>query len=217
MSDCIRVMLIEDNREYREAIEFAIEGASGMQVIASFVSAELALKSMESVVTNFVPDVLLLDLNLPGISGLDAIPYFKGFFADAKIIILSQSENEADVLCGITLGASGYLLKSSTISQIKDSIRAVFEGGYSIDASVAKYIIKTLKAKPLKAIASRLLSSRESEVLELLAEGLQKKEIAECLKISTLTVDSHVRRIYEKLDAKNAPAAVSKAYQVGIL
>lgn len=217
MSSACRIILIEDNREYRDAIEFAVDGEADLDIVSAFSSAELVLKSLESNIATKEPDIVLLDLNLPGISGLEAIPYLRDCLPDSKIIVLSQSDSEADVLRAMTLGCSGYLLKSSTVDQIKDGIRTVIEGGKTLDPFIANYIIKVLQTRPLRAVASRLLSGRESEVLELLADGLQKKEIANQLNISSLTVDSHVRHIYEKLDANNAPAAVSKAYQIGIL
>jgi DNA-binding NarL/FixJ family response regulator len=134
-----------------------------------------------------------------------------------KIIILTQSDREADVYQAITLGAAGYLLKSSTLTNIIENIRTVMSGGAPLDAKVARYILTTLQAKPSKTEADHpLLSPREMEVLTLMAEGLVKKEIAETLNISTATVVTHTNHIYEKLHANNAPSAIDKAHRLGL-
>ena len=135
----------------------------------------------------------------------------------AKIIILTQSNREEDVLKAIMLGASGYLLKSSTVKQLTERIRTVMEGGASLDAKLAKFVLKTLKTKLPQSEVESLLTKREMEVLSMLAAGRVKKEIAEGLHISLTTVVSHVGHIYEKLNAPNAPAAIAKAFQLGIL
>lgn len=216
MKQPTQIILVEDNREYRDVIRYALEREPQMVLIGIYATAEMALGSLQELQGGTAPDLVLLDLRLPGMSGLEAIPYIRGKIPGAKIMILSQSEDEADVLRAITLGVSGYLLKSSTVQQIKESIRSVMNGGAILDARVARYLINAVKQNSFKVLSARLLSGREHEILELLADGLQKKEISERLHISYTTVDSHVRHIYEKLDVQNAPAAVRKAYQTGI-
>jgi len=216
MKSHIRVMLVEDHPEYREAIELALKKESAMELTSQFGTAERALLSLKDGLPHMQPDVILLDLNLPGMDGLDAIPCFNSALPDTKIIILTQSDREADVLKAITLGASGYLLKSATLKQITEGIRNVYHGGASLDASIAKFILTTLKTKLHKGDTEQMLTDREMEVLTLLAEGLVKKEIAERLSISSTTVVTHVSHIYEKLNVTNAPSAIDKAYRMGI-
>ncbi|MDA9260511.1 response regulator transcription factor [Puniceicoccaceae bacterium] len=211
-----RIMLVEDNDEYRDVIKFAIDREESLELYSQFGTAEMAISIIDKIRSTIVPQVILLDLRLPGLSGLEAIPYFKERLPDVKIIVLSQSDAESDVVRSIALGASGYLLKSSTIHQVKDSIRDVMEGGASIDPSVAQYIVKRLRDRPSPLVSTKLLSGRELQVLELLADGLQKRDIGKKLFISYPTVDAHVRHIYEKLDVKNAPSAVRRAYRIGI-
>lgn len=211
-----RIMLVEDNEEYREVIQFAIRREEDLEMFSQFGTAEMAISSLGKIRSKLFPEVILLDLRLPGLSGLEAIPYFRERLPDVKIIVISQSCAESDVVRAIALGASGYLLKSATVQQVTDAIRNVVDGGASLDPSVAQYIIKSLREKPMRTMEKKLLSDRELQVLELLAEGLQKREIAEQLHISYPTVDAHVRHIYEKLDVKNAPSAVRTAYRMGI-
>lgn len=216
MSSKIRVMLVEDNPEYREVIDLALEDETDIDLISQFGTSEIALRSLQDMSTRKVPDLVLLDLRLPGMDGLDSLPYFKTALPDAKIMILTQSDDEADVLRAISRGASGYLLKSSTLDQITEGIRSTMAGGASLDAGVARFILETLQTKLPKEEMEQILTPRELDILKLLGEGLVKKEIAEQLNISYTTVDTHVTHIYEKLEVRNAPSAINKAHRLGI-
>lgn len=211
-----RIMLVEDNPAYRSVVERAIERDPQLVLAEVAGTAERAISILQDAVTDEAPHVILLDLNLPGISGIDAIPQIKKLSPVSRIIALTQSDHEADVVQAITCGASGYLLKSSTIAEIKDAIHLVIGGGAMLDARVAKYIVSKLQETlPCHAI-TELLTQRESEVLYLLAEGQVKKEIARQLDISYNTVVTHVAHIYEKLGVQNSPAAVAKAFRMGL-
>lgn len=215
MTKKTKIMLVEDNVAYRKGISCALDDQPDMILISQFGTAEIALRELQS--GSVQPDLVLLDLNLPGMSGMEAINWFLKYSPHIKIIILTQSDRQADVLYCIAQGANGYLLKSASTTQIKEGIRTVMEGGATLDSSVAQFIINTLKKKLPKKEHAGLLSVREFEILNLLATGMVKKEISAKLDISTFTVASHVRHIYEKFDVKNAPAAISKAYRAGIL
>lgn len=217
MNRKIRIMMVEDHPEYREIVELALSKESDMELTSQFGTTERALRSLRDREEHLEPDIILLDLHLPGVSGLEAIPHFSTEIPRAKIIILTQSNREEDVLKAIMLGASGYLLKSSTVKQLTEGIRTVMEGGASLDAKLAKFVLTTLKTKLPPSEIEHLLSKRELEVLTMLAEGRVKKEIAEGLHISLTTVVSHVGHIYEKLNTPNAPSAIAKAFQLGIL
>lgn len=212
----ISIMMVEDHPGYRKTLNLAIEADPDIELVSEFGTAERALLSAHDRESRKKPDIILLDLNLPGISGLDALPTFVSSFSKAKVIILTQSEREVDVLRAIELGASGYLLKSASLTQITEGIRMVMNGGASLDPKVAKFILKNLQGRIPQNSTKPLLTEREMEVLTLLAEGLVKKEIADKLQISFSTVATHVMHIYEKLNEPNAPAAIHKAHILGL-
>lgn len=217
MSDKIKIMMVEDHPEYREIVELAIDRQADMELCSQFGTSERALRSLHDRRSPVKPEVILLDLNLPGMHGLKALPYFMKELPSVKVIVLTQSDREEDVLKAIMLGASGYLLKSSTVKQLTEGIRTVMSGGASLDANVAKFVLSTLKTKLPPNDFDKMLTDREVEILTLLADGLVKKEIAERLSISVTTVVTHVSHIYEKLNVKNAPSAIAKAFRLGLL
>ena len=215
MNTPIQVMLVEDNKDYREVVNLAIEEEKDIEIMDQYGTSEIALRSLQSMSAPR-PEIVLLDLRLPGMSGLDSIRYFREYAPNTKIIILTQSDQEADVLRAILLGASGYLLKSARVKEIIDGIRLVHNGGATLDSSVAKFLLQNLQSRLPKESLNMGLSDRELEILKLLSEGLVKKEIAEKLEIGYSTVDTHVSHIYEKLQVNNAPSAVGKAYRLGL-
>ncbi|MGJ8673510.1 response regulator [Rubritalea sp.] len=217
MKEPIKVMLVEDHPKYRATIEMALKLESDMHLCGTFGAAEVALRSLPDLGSRALPDIVLLDLNLPGMSGLEALPWFKKYLPSASVIVLTQSEAPADVFHALQQGAAGYLLKSSTVNQIKDSIRTVKEGGASLDPKVAVYILDQWKKAPQSSEVEKSLSERELEILKLLGQGLVKKEIGDLLGIGYGSVATYIRRIYEKLNVVNAPAAIDKAYRAGIL
>ncbi|CAA6678004.1 MULTISPECIES: response regulator transcription factor [unclassified Lentimonas] len=217
MKDSISLTIIEDHIAYRNVIERSLEKVPNLTVISRYGTAEIALRDFENHKITENPDIILLDLNLPGMSGLEAISWIRDYLPKAKIIILSQSDNESDVVDAISKGATGYLLKSAKASEIIAAIQTVIDGGASLDSGVASYIIDRIKKDKKQTTIRNPLSERELEVLKLLAEGMLKKEISEELKVSVPTVAFHVKNIFQKLDASNAPAAVGKAYKKGIL
>ena len=210
-------MLVEDNPEYREVIELALEEVPDIEIVSRFGTAVAALRSLYKTASHDYPDLILLDLNLPGMGGLEALPSFRNELPTTRIIVLTQSDSEADVLRAISRGASGYLLKSASLDEITGGIHSVMAGGASLDAGVAQFILRTLKQKLPKKNIDDLLTERELEVLSLLSDGLVKKEIADHLKISYSTVDTHVGHIFSKLGVHNAPAAVAQAFKLGLI
>lgn len=216
MNRKIVIMLVEDSQAYRKVILRALGTDPGIQEILQFGTAEIALRSLTQP-PRIQPDLILLDLSLPGTSGLDAIPRFMQAMTEPRIIMLTQSDQPADVVETISRGAVGYLLKSATSQQIKDAIWTTMNGVAPLDPAVSKHITDALKERGPKIEIGRELSERETAVLTLMAEGLPRKQIAIRLQISTSTVVTHINRIYEKLEVPNAPAAISKAHRSGLL
>jgi DNA-binding NarL/FixJ family response regulator len=210
MENQINIMLVEDQPEYRDAIKLALDKTSDLKLVSMYGTAEKALLRLQRT----QPDIILLDLNLLGMSGIDAIPKFRECAPGTHIIVLTNSNRESDILAAISQGAAGYLLKSASLKQIIDGIHTVMAGGASLDPSVAKLIMHHMPAAP--SDEGIHLSKRKLEILALIADGFVKKEIADQLNISYSTVDSYVKDIYEALQVHNAPAAVNKAHRLGL-
>lgn len=208
-------MLVEDNRAYRMGIACALDDQPKIELSSQFGTAEVALRELQS--SRVLPDLVLLDLNLPGMTGMEALPLFREYHPDIKVIILTQSDRKDDILRCISMGADGYLLKSASTTQIREGILTVMNGGASLDPMVARLMMGTIQTKLPKPQQDSILSEREIEILTLLSKGKVKKEISVELGISAFTVATHVRHIYEKFEVQNAPAAISKAYRTGIL
>ena len=218
MNEPINMMLVEDHARYRQVLVRILKSHAQIGEILEYASVEVALRDMEYNKDLPRPHLILLDLQLPGMSGLEGIEWFLKMEPRVKIIILTQSFEGDDILTAMTKGAHGYLLKAAKKTQIIDSIASVLEGGTPLDAKVAKHIISRIKTYPLpQEQEKKILSKRETEILLLLAKGKSRKEICQDLDISINTVAYHIEHIFEKLDVINAPAAVYEAYRKGLL
>ncbi|MGJ8642955.1 MAG: response regulator [Luteolibacter sp.] len=217
MKNPIKVMMIEDHPEYREAVQHVLSKEDDFEVIGIFGNANQALRELEKNTPEELPNVILLDLNLPGMSGLEAMQWIEKYAPEAKIMVLSQSDNESEVFMAIRNGALGYLLKSSSMDDIKTAIRTVANGGALLDPALAKYVLDEMKSGSLAPQEVVKLTPREIEILSMIAEGHSQKDISAMLKLSVYTIAEHLTNIYEKLHVKNAPAAISKAFRAGIL
>lgn len=212
-----RILIVEDSPEYQEVIAFGLNEEPDLEIAGRFITADSALRKLKQLSAEELPDLILLDLNLPGISGQQAIPQFLNYAPQAKIIVLTESNKEEDVIASLSSGAIGYLLKESSLEKIIEGIHIAMNGGASIDPLMAQYLLKQHRLNTPQTTKQSLLSPRELEVIILVAEGIPQKQIADKLEISQKTVDYHISRLYKKLNVHNAPGAVAKAYERGIL
>ena len=203
----IRVWLIEDHAEFRHTVMrvLALQPDFKAEAFASCEEALARLKQGETV------HVMLLDIGLPGMSGLDGITHFKSLSPATQIVMLTSFDDPPKVRRAVQSGASGYLLKTTAAREISARIREALQGGAPLDARIARHVLDMLS---LGGKENRYgLAPREREVLEGLIQGKTIKEIASDLKVSYYTVDTYLRRLYQKLDVQNRTSAVSKALQ----
>lgn len=203
-----RVWLVEDNATYRGAVARVIDAAADLCCPFAFATCEDALAALAA--TAETPDVILLDVGLPGMSGLDGIPKFVAARPGVRVIVLTVFDDDDKIFKAICAGASGYLLKGSPVEHITAAIREVVAGGSPMNARIARRVLEMF-AKLAPVPADYGLTDRERDVLEQMVKGLIKKQIATKLGLSVHTVDTHIRNIYEKLQVHTRSGAVAKA------
>lgn len=211
----LSVWLIEDHANYRDTVAMALRARQEIGTLLDFGDAESVFRRLKEV-SSAKPDVLLLDLGLPGMHGLEAIPKLKELLPKTDIVVLTVFDDKPKVFEAIASGASGYLLKSSTPDEIVKAVVQVCEGGSPLTPQIARYVLSAFSAAR-KQQPGIELSSREQEILSYLADGLIKKQVAQKLNISSHTVDYHVRKIYGKLQVNTLSGAISKAVREGLV
>jgi DNA-binding NarL/FixJ family response regulator len=210
----INVVIFEDNRSLRIGLEQLINSSEGFSCIGAFENCQNLIKNIEAT----RPDVVLMDIEMPGISGIEAVTILCDKYPGLKVLMQTIFEDNEKIFKSILAGASGYILKSTTPARILDFIRETFEGGAPMSPSVATKVLKMITA-PSASIASNLfnLSEREKEVLSCLVKGMSYKLIANACFISIDTVRGHIRHIYEKLHVHSKGEAVAKAIKGRII
>ena len=177
------------------------------EVLAAFTNAEVAEEELPA----WQPDIVIMDINLPGMSGIDCIKKVKGLCPSTQFIMFTIYENDEKVFDALSAGASGYLLKRTALARIVEALIELHEGGAPMSTQIARKVINRLRVNEAHDDL-QLLSGRENEVLQLLSKGLLYKEIAEKLGISVGTIRQHIHKIYEKLHVQNRTEAINKAY-----
>jgi DNA-binding NarL/FixJ family response regulator len=208
------ILLVEDNKLFRETLYSFINDSENYFCKYAFPSCEEALNSIESDELN--PKIILLDIGLPGMSGTEGILHFKKVISNVKIIMLTIQDDDESVFNSICNGASGYLLKDSHSDKIIEGIDEVINGGAPMNSSIAAKVLEMFKEFAPQQIDYNL-TQREKEILKYLVEGNSKKQIAEIIFLSYHTVDSHIRKIYEKLEVHSSSSAVAKALREKII
>jgi len=208
----LKVSIIEDHHDFRKGLSYLINASDGFKCIDTFSSAEDGIEGLSG-----LEEVVLLDINLPNLSGIEAIPFIKERFPDLKIIMLTIFDDDDNVMRAILAGADGYLLKKTPPPLILSSLKDVVEGGSPMTPSIAKKVLLLFKKYiPVKE-DDYALTQREMEVLYLLVDGMENNAIADHLYISIQTVRNHIRHIYEKLQVHSKSQAVVKAIRQGLV
>jgi DNA-binding NarL/FixJ family response regulator len=209
-SQPLNVMIVEDQRDVREGLTVLIHGTPGFRCTRSYRTMEEALRGMATV-TDDRPDVILTDIGLPGMSGIDGIAALRKQFADLPILALTVYDSDDKVFDALCAGASGYLLKNTPPARLLESLQEVAGGGAPMSPEVARRVVRLFREfRPAKE-ATYHLTRQENELLKLLADGHHKKTAAHEMGISVNTISFHLKHIYEKLQVHSKTEAVAKA------
>ena len=202
----IKVAIVEDNDQFRTALETIVNQEKDTTLVGSYTSAEKALNALEQT----PPDIAIVDISLPGMRGTELIVRLKDKIRQTQFMVCTIHDDNDTIFEALKSGASGYILKDPvTANEIVKAIHDLYNGGSPMSPFIARKVIGTFQ-KPMINDANSLLSQREKEVLELVAKGLLYKEIAIRLTISPETVKKHLKNIYQKLHVQNKVEALNK-------
>ena len=207
MNRTINVALCEDNDHFRESLHQFIAESPGYEVIFSLPSAETILEHL----SDQLPHVILMDIDMPQMNGIEATSLVKSRFPEIEVLILTVYDDDEKIFNAILAGASGYLLKKTPPPRILDAIVEIMEGGASMNASIVKKVLRFFNAKETSEANDYTLSSRELTILKCLVNGDSYKMIGDHCNISIGTVRSHISNIYKKLHINSKSEAVAKA------
>ncbi|MBS1680873.1 MAG: response regulator transcription factor [Bacteroidetes bacterium] len=201
----IKVAIVEDSVTLRNSLAHLISGTEGMTCVVALGN----LQNIISELSKVKPDVVLMDIGLPDISGIEGVRTVKSNFSETQILMFTVFEDEDKIFEAIRNGASGYLLKKTPSPQIIEAIRELYSGGVPMSPAIARKVIQSFQSVPAQPV--ELLTPREREILFSLVDGLSYKKIAEKYFISISTVRTHISSIYEKLHVHSKAQAVAKA------
>jgi DNA-binding NarL/FixJ family response regulator len=213
MDRSIRVVIIEDLREVREGLTMLVHGTSGFQCVASYRTMEDALREIGTT----MPDVILTDIGLPGMNGVEGTRILRERFPEVPILALTVYDDDDNVFDAICAGASGYLLKNTTPARLLEALREVVDGGAPMSPDVARRVVTVFRAFRPPPRAGYHLTPQETELLKLMVEGHHYKTAAAAMGITTSTVSFHLKHIYEKLQVHSKTEAVSKALRERVI
>ncbi|SRR5579871_1361070 len=203
----ISIVIVEDLDEVREGLKNFLALNNDFTVGATFSNAEEALPGIRKL----KPDIVIMDINLPGMNGIECIRQLRDNNIASQFMMFTVYENDEKVFEALKAGASGYLLKNTSLDQIAESLKQLYNGGSPMSANIARKLVMMFRDEKNAITEIKILSNRENEILQLLANGLLYKEIADRLSISVNTVRQHIHNIYEKLHVQNRTEAINKA------
>jgi RNA polymerase sigma factor (sigma-70 family) len=202
----ITVSIVEDNDKLRETLVRVLNRADGFRCVSHYANAEDALKDLPQA----KPDVVLMDINLPGMNGVECVRQLKKITPEIQVMMLTVYEDTENIFDALAAGASGYMLKRTAGKELLEAIAEVKRGGSPMTTHIARKVVQSFQRSAAAEAETEKLSEREQQVLDLLSQGLMYKEIADKLSISYETVHTYIRRIYEKLQVRTRTEAVAK-------
>jgi len=209
----IKVLIYEDNPQFREGLCMLLNGTDGFEVLASYKNGN----SIEDEISAWKPDVVLMDIDMPGTNGIEALRRLRKINTDVKVLMLTVFDDNKNVFDAIKSGANGYILKKTQPSKLIEYIQEASTGGAPMTSSIATQVLKMFSETHSRISEDYDLSSREKEVLQHLVNGFSYKMIAAEMFISVDTVRSHIKKIYEKLHVNSKSEAVAKAFRDNII
>ena len=204
----IRISLVEDEVTIRDALTGLFTSEPGVDLVRSYRNAEDAIEGLPK----DAPDVVVMDISMPGMSGIECVRILADELPGTQFLMYTMHDDDHRVFEALKAGATGYLLKSSTPDQIIEAVRELMQGGAPMSTAVARRVINHFRPATERPDSTSPLSEREYAVLQLLAEGLLYKEIADRLGLTVGTVKQHIHRMYAKLHVQNRVEAVNKFY-----
>lgn len=212
-ANILRVVIIEDLREIREGLALLINGTAGFKCVACYGMMETALSRIEGE----RPDVILTDLGLPGMSGIEGIERLREIFPNVPIVALTIYDNDQQIFNALCSGANGYLLKNTPPARLLESLQEAAQGGAPMSPAIASRVVRLFREFRPPESADYRLTPQETELLRLLIEGHHKKTAAREMGISFHTVSFHLRNIYQKLRVHSKTEAVAKALRENLV
>jgi len=209
MSENIKVSIVEDTESIRHSLQAIIEGSPGYVIAGVYENAEDALEDIPLK----KPDVVLMDINLPGMNGIECVKMLKQKKVTSQFLMCTVYEEDEKVFEALKAGAMGYIVKKTPPAQLLEAITDLKNGGSPMSSQIARKVVASFNQKKSRSKEAESLSARENEILDLLAKGFRYKEIAEKLFISTETVRRHVHNIYEKLHVSSRTDAINKVFR----
>jgi two-component system, NarL family, response regulator LiaR len=208
MTKDIAVVIVEDNADIKESLKAFIENAEGMICAATYENAEAALAE----IPELLPDIVLMDIGLPQMNGIDCIKKLKPLCPGVQFMICTIYDEDEKIFDALEAGANSYILKRSKSEQLIEAIRDLYEGGSPMSSDIARKIVLSFQKKSAPIRTDFGITPREEEILALLAEGLSYKELAAQIFISVKTIRKHIYNIYEKLHVHSRLEAVNKFF-----
>lgn len=209
MKKWISISIVEDLKDVRERIKGVIEEADEFLLLSAYERAEAALEELP----DMKPDIVLMDINLPGMNGIDCIRQLKEKCPGTQFMMFTIYEDSEQVFDALSAGANGYLLKNTPAERMLEAFKELREGGSPMSTHIARKVVSAFQKPAPENDGPSVLSAREQEVLQLLSKGFLYKEIGNKLKISTGTVRQHIHKIYEKLHVQNRTEALNRYYR----